>query len=84
LNGQSQFNYQTLVQPQLQQQQFNSQVQKEALKNERRLQAISAQPAFNPQGSKEQYPTGHQTVFNYMGYYYQTPRQRPKKQAAIQ
>jgi hypothetical protein len=84
-NGQvNQFNYSTLVQPQLQQQQVNDQVQRQALQTARRLQAISAQPNFNPQGSKDEYPTGHETVFNYKGHYYATPRQHAKKAATVQ
>jgi hypothetical protein len=36
----------------------------------RRLQAISAQSDFNPRGSEQQFPTGHQTVFRYYGRFY--------------
>ncbi|MFO0791072.1 MAG: hypothetical protein U0805_16555 [Pirellulales bacterium] len=78
LNGNNDFNYSTLVRPQLQQQQVNQQLERQNLQNARRLQAIAAQPDFNPQGSKDEYPTGHQTVFNYMGHYY--PTTRPTKQ----
>jgi hypothetical protein len=75
------FNYSTLVQPQLQQQALNDQLQKQNLQNSRRLQQIAAQPNLNPEGSKEEYPTGHQTVFSYKSHYYNTPQRRPKKQA---
>ena len=69
-DGTSDFNYTTLVRPMLQQQQFNQQVQRQALELNRRLQSMAAQSDFNPEGSKSQYPTGHQTVFNYYGHYY--------------
>jgi hypothetical protein len=70
-------NYNTLVEPQLRQQQLNKQQQQENTQTTRRLQAISAQADYNVQGSKEEYPTGHQTVFQYMDHYY--PQQRPHK-----
>jgi hypothetical protein len=70
LDGQSDFNYQTLVRPQLQQQAFNERVQRENFDLNRRLQSIAAQADFNPQGSQNQPPTGHQTVFGYYGHYY--------------
>ncbi len=79
LNGGGNFNYSTLVQPQLQQQQVNQQLERQAIQSNRRLTSIAAQSAFNPQGSKDEYPTGHQTVFNYMGHYYQAPHLQQKK-----
>jgi hypothetical protein len=79
LNGQSDFNYSTLVKPQLQQQQLNQQLERQNLQTNRRLTSIAAQADFNAQGSKDEYPTGHQTVFNYMGHYYQTPVAHRKK-----
>jgi hypothetical protein len=63
-------NYNTLVRPMLQQQRFNEQVQRQNLEINKRLQSIAAKADFNPQGSTTQYPTGHQTVFNYLGHYY--------------
>ncbi|MFO0791077.1 MAG: hypothetical protein U0805_16580 [Pirellulales bacterium] len=84
LNGTNQFNYSTLVRPQLQQQQTNEQLERQNLQNARRLQAIAAQPTSNPEGAKDQYPTGHQTVFNYMGHYFPQPQHRQKKQAGQQ
>jgi len=78
------FNYSTLVQPQLQQQQVNEQLQRQNLQNSRRLQQIAAQPQLNPQGSKEEYPTGHQTVFSYKSHYYATPQRHAKKQPGAQ
>jgi hypothetical protein len=79
--GNSDFNYNTLVRPQLQQQQFNQQVQRQGVEMTRRLQSIAAQGAFNPQGSKDQYPTGHQTTFKYFGHYHPNAPYRPGKQA---
>jgi hypothetical protein len=76
-DGSSDFNYNTLVRPMLQQQQFNEQVQRQSLELSSRLQSIAAQADFNPQGSTTQAPTGHQTVFNYHSHYY--PAQRPKR-----
>jgi hypothetical protein len=79
--GNSDLNYNTLVRPQLQQQQFNQQVQRQSLDMSRRMQAMAAQSDYNPQGSKDQYPTGHQTVFKYFGHYHPTAPYRPGKQA---
>ncbi len=77
LNGNNDFNYSTLVQPQLQQQRLNQQMQQQALENSRRVQKIAAQADYNPQGSKDEYPTGHQTVFSYTGHYF--PAARPMR-----
>ena len=82
LNGNNNFNYSTLVRPQLQQQQVNQQIEQQNLQNSRRIQSIAAQADFNPQGAKDQYPTGHQTVFSYLGHYYAPPRPNPKRQLA--
>jgi hypothetical protein len=76
LEGESDLNYNTLVRPMLQQQQFNEQMQRQSMEIARRLQSIAAQADFNPQGSTTQYPTGHQTVFNYLGHYYPSAGQR--------
>lgn len=83
-NGFQGFNYNTLVQPELQQQQFQQRQQQQNVTTTRRLQAISAMADYNVQGAKDQFPTGHQTVFQYTGHYY--PQQRPhqKKQAGRQ
>ena len=81
LNGQSDFNYSTLVKPQLQQLQTNQQLQGQAIQTNRRLTSIAAQADFNPSGSKNEAPTGHQTVYNYMGHYYQQAAPRRKKGA---
>ena len=79
LNGGGNFNYSTLVQPQLQQQQMNQQLERQNSQTNRRLQSLAAQADYNPQGSKDQYPTGHQTVFNYMGHYYQPAQVKQKR-----
>jgi hypothetical protein len=81
-NGFQGFNYSTLVQPELQQQQFQQQQRQQNSTTTRRLQAISAQADYNVQGSKEEAPTGHQTVFQYLGHYY--PQQRPHQKKRAQ
>lgn len=75
-SGQRDFNYSTLVKPALQQQQLNQQLQRQNLELSRRVQAIAAQNDYNPQGAKDQYPTGHQTVFMYYGHYFPQVRQQ--------
>jgi len=80
LNGQSDLNYQTLVRPQLQQQQVNSQLQKQDLQAARKLQSIAAQADFNPSGSRDEFPTGHQTAFSYLGHYFPAPVRHQKPQ----
>jgi hypothetical protein len=79
LSGNNALNYNTLVEPQLRQQQMNQQLQRQEMQTARRLQAIAAQSAFNPQGSREEFPTGHQTVFQYTGRYYPQPRIAQKR-----
>ena len=76
LDGTSDFNYQTLVRPLLQQQQINQQVERQGLELARRLQSMAAQSDFNPKGSESQFPTGHQSVFMYYGHYYPTANVR--------
>jgi len=68
--GESDLNYNTLVRPQLQQQQFNQQVQRQGMEMAQRVQALSAKSDFNPSGDQNQFPTGHQTVFGYYGHHY--------------
>lgn len=82
LNGNNNFNYSTLVRPQLQQQQMNQQLERQNLQNSRRIQSIAAQADYNPQGAKDMYPTGHQTAFSYMGHYYPQTRPHAKRQVA--
>jgi hypothetical protein len=79
LEGGGNFNYSTLVQPQLQQQQLNQQLERQNLQTNRRLQSIAAQADYNYQGAKDQYPTGHQTVFGYTGHYYQPAQVKQKR-----
>jgi hypothetical protein len=70
LDGESDLNYQTLVQPQLRQQAINERQQRDSMAMAQRLQAIGAQSDFNPAGSRAMPATGHQTVFMYYGHYY--------------
>jgi hypothetical protein len=80
-DGSSDFNYQTLVRPQLQQMQVNQQFERQNLELNKRVQSISAQSAYqNPAGSEQQYPTGHQTVFMYHGRYYPALAQPRRRQ----
>ena len=78
LGGGDDFNYQTLVRPQLQQQQLNLQLQQQNVELSRRVQSISAQGAYqNPAGATGLSPTGHQTVFGYHGHFY--PSAAPRR-----
>lgn len=63
-------NYQTLVKPQIRQQEINQsfQLQQQALN--RRVQQLSARPAFDPRGSQTQSPTGHPTAFFNHSHFY--------------
>ena len=79
--GNTDFNYQTLVRPQLQQQAVNQQLQRQNLDTDRRVQALAARGAFqNQAGSDQQYPTGHQTTFMYTGHYYTDANPHRKRQ----
>lgn len=74
------FDYQTLVRPQIQQQQMNQQFERQQLELARRVQKISAQSDYkNAAGAEDQYPTGHHTVFGQYGHYYPTINQTVKK-----
>lgn len=74
------FNYQTLVRPQLQQQQFNQKVERQNLELFRRLQSISARgPYKNPSGAEGLSPTGHQTVFGYQSHYFPSVTSRQQR-----
>jgi hypothetical protein len=71
LEGFGDFNYQTLVRPQLNQLQLNQQFQNQNTELNQRVQSISAQRDYsNPAGSENLYPTGHSTAFGYHGRYY--------------
>lgn len=72
----SDLNYQTLVRPQLQQQQINSDLQRQQLETNKRVQSLSARQDYNPQGSTTQAPTGHSTTFRYHSHYYPSMGQR--------
>lgn len=75
--GTSDLNYQTLVRPQLQQQQYNQQFQKQNMELSTRVQQISARSAFqNPAGSETMYPTGHPTAFGGYSHFYPALSQR--------
>lgn len=75
--GTSDLNYQTLVRPQVQQQQYNQQFQRQNMELSTRVQKISAQSAFqNAAGSESIYPTGHQTGFGAYSHFYPGMSQR--------
>jgi hypothetical protein len=77
LSGEGDLNYQTLVRPQLDQERFNRQIERQNLQLGQRVEALAAQPAYNPQGSQYMYPTGHPTVFmDYRHFYPVRKRQR--------
>lgn len=63
-------NYNTLVRPQLNQQRTNRQLQIQNQRLNQRVQQISAQPAFQSQGSEQIMQTGHSTVFGYYSRFY--------------
>jgi hypothetical protein len=77
--GNSDLNYNTLVRPQLQQQAFNQQLQRQGQEMARRMQSIAAKSDFNPQGDKNQLPTGHQTAFGYYGHFHPTAAYRHRR-----
>jgi hypothetical protein len=79
LSGSDDLNYNTLVRPQLQQQQFNEQSQRQALELNRRMQTLSAQADFNVQGDKNEFPTGHKTLYHNYLHYYQMPQGKARK-----
>ncbi|MEN0111873.1 MAG: hypothetical protein AAF805_14230 [Planctomycetota bacterium] len=65
-------NYQTLVRPQLQQQRVNQQLQRQQQALNARVQQISAQSAYQPQGSEQMMATGHRTFVGYYSRFYPT------------
>ncbi len=65
-------NYNTLVRPQLRQQELNRSLQRQTQQLNTRVQQISAQPAFQAQGSDRIMATGHATVFGYYSRFYPT------------
>lgn len=79
-DGGGDFNYQTLVRPQFQQLATNQQFQRQNTELSQKVQAISAQSAFqNPAGSEQLYPTGHQTAFGYYGTFYPGMQQQQQQ-----
>lgn len=80
LDGNGDFNYQTLVRPQVQQLATNQQFQRQNNEISQKVQAISAQSAYgNPAGSEQVYPTGHQTAFGYYSRFYPGMQQQQQK-----
>lgn len=71
-DGGSDFNYQTLVRPQLQQQQMNQDLQRQQVETNQRVQSLSARQAYTPQGSQSVMPTGHTATFRYHSHFYPT------------
>lgn len=75
----SDFNYNTIVRPMLQQQETNRNLQRQQQELGQRFQQLSGQPAFDPRGSQTQAPTGHTTVFQYFSHFYPSKGQRPAR-----
>lgn len=76
ITGDNDFNYQTIVRPQLQQQQFNQQVQRQASQLNQRMSALSARNDYNISGNQEVMPTGHSATFRYHSRFYPALGQR--------
>jgi hypothetical protein len=76
ITGDNDFNYQTIVRPQLQQQQFNQQVQRQATQLNQRMTALSARNDYNVTGNQEVMPTGHSATFKYHSRFYPALEQR--------
>lgn len=76
LGGNDDLNYQTLVQPQIRQMEFNRRVDIQEQQINRRLQAIAAQNAYGPRGSTRIMPTGHPATHRYYSHYYPGLRRR--------
>lgn len=70
ITGDNDFNYQTIVRPQLQQQQFNQQVQRQSAQLNQRMSALSARNDYNISGNQEVMPTGHSATFRYHSRFY--------------
>lgn len=63
-------NYNVLVRPQLQQQSTNRALQRQTQQLNARVQSISAQSAFQANGSERIMATGHQTAFGFYSRFY--------------
>jgi hypothetical protein len=70
LGGNDDLNYQTLVQPQLRQQDFNRQFSVQEQQLNRRVQALSARNPYAAQGSPNMMPTGHGATHRYYSHFY--------------
>jgi len=70
LDGNDDLNYQTLVQPQLRQMEYNRQFSIQEQQINRRIQALSARNAYSPQGSPNLMPTGHGATHRYYSHFY--------------
>ncbi len=76
LGGNDDLNFQTLVQPQLRQQEFNRRVGIQEQQMNRRLQAIAAQNSFSPRGSTNIMPTGHGATHRYYSHFFPALQRR--------
>jgi hypothetical protein len=76
LSGADDLNYQTLVQPQLRQQEFNRQFDIQEQQINRRLNALAARNAFSPQGSANMMPTGHAATHRYYSHFFPALQRR--------
>jgi len=76
LNGYDDLNYQTSVQPRLQQQAFNEQIARQAQAINRRLTSLSARNAYQTNGSANIAPTGHTASFQYYSRFYPAKSQQ--------
>lgn len=63
-------NYNLLVRPMLEQQRTNQQTQRQQMQLNMRVQAMAARPDFEPAGSEQIIPTGHQTGYGYYSHFY--------------
>lgn len=76
LTGYDDLNYQTDVQPRLQQRAFNEQIARQAQAINRRLTSISARNAYQTNGSENIAPTGHTASFQYYSRFYPAKSQQ--------
>ncbi|TWU00127.1 hypothetical protein Pla108_10710 [Botrimarina colliarenosi] len=74
-------NYNVLVRPALEQQRTNQALQRQQQQLNMRVQAISAQAAFEAAGSERMIATGHQTGFGYYSHFYPGKNQAPRARA---
>lgn len=75
--GDDDLNYQTLVRPQLRQQQFNQQVIRQEQAINSRVSSLAARNPYATTGNRQLMPTGHAATFqNYSRFYPQATRRR--------